>query len=319
MNNQVSITLSLFVLSAIAAIAISPTAGNVEYGEDPRQFIDFYQAESDTPTPVIVYIHGGAWTGGSAGGITRTNVFGDDNKQGEGIQKILRQGISVASVEYRFLTQARREGVTPPVQWPLEDAARSIQFIRSQATEWNLDPTRLGGTGSSAGGCSVLWLAMHADMADPSSRDPVARQSTRLSCAGVLNAQSSLDLKQLHDWFETPRYGAHAFGFLKKEGNREISDMDAALEAREEILLWIRAFSPIEHATADDPPMFLAYLNPPQPAGDPQRDSVHGAAHGIQLKAKLDTLGVEFYIAYPGSENPTFTDHIAFLIDKLQE
>ena len=35
---------------------------------------------------------------------------------------------------------------------PLEDAARALQFVRSKATEWNLDKTRIGATGGSAGG-----------------------------------------------------------------------------------------------------------------------------------------------------------------------
>jgi len=38
-----------------------------------------------------------------------------------------------------------------------------------------------------------MWLAFHDDLADPKSDDPVARQSTRLTCIAVLNGQSSYD------------------------------------------------------------------------------------------------------------------------------
>src|ERR671928_164208 len=88
-----------------------------------------------------------------------------------------------------------RQGVRcilPPVKAPLEDAARAIQTLRSKAKEWNLDKTRVGATGGSAGACSSLWLAFHDDMADPKSSDPVARESTRLTCVAVSGAQTTL-------------------------------------------------------------------------------------------------------------------------------
>ena len=95
---------------------------------------------------------------------------------------------------------------------PLEDAARALQFVRSKAAEWNLDKPRIGATGGSAGACTSLWLAFHDDMADPTSKDPVARESTRLFCAAVNGAQVSLDPQELRQWMPNYRYGAHAFG-----------------------------------------------------------------------------------------------------------
>ena len=41
-----------------------PTYADVPYGDHPRQRIDFYQAESTTPTPLVVFLHGGSWTYG---------------------------------------------------------------------------------------------------------------------------------------------------------------------------------------------------------------------------------------------------------------
>ena len=79
------------------------------------------------------------------------------------------------------------------MKWPLEDAARAVQFLRSKAGEWNIDKTRIAATGGSAGACSSLWLAFHDDMAKPDSPDPVARESTRLTAAAVNGAQTSLD------------------------------------------------------------------------------------------------------------------------------
>ena len=43
------------------APALAPTKANVPYGTHERQVLDFYQAKSDSPTPVVFYIHGGGW------------------------------------------------------------------------------------------------------------------------------------------------------------------------------------------------------------------------------------------------------------------
>ena len=108
------------------------------------------------------------------------------------------------AINYRFVTEADEKGVQPPVKWPIEDAARAVQFVRSKAKEWNLDKARIGATGGSAGGCSSLWLLYHDDLADPKSADPVARESTRLFCAGVNGAQTTLDPKVLRDTSDNP-------------------------------------------------------------------------------------------------------------------
>src|SRR5688572_33129619 len=44
--------------------AIAPTHANVSYGKNARNVLDFWQAKSDKPTPVVICIHGGSWIGG---------------------------------------------------------------------------------------------------------------------------------------------------------------------------------------------------------------------------------------------------------------
>src|SRR5438876_2507634 len=155
---------------------------NVPYGIHPRQVLDFYQAKSAKPTPVVFYIHGGGWRNG-------------DKKMNP--KPFLDKRISVAAINYRFVQHGVEANVVPPVKAPLEDAARALQFVRSKASEWNIDKKRVGATGGSAGACSSLWLAFHDDMANPKSDDPVARESTRLYCAGVDGAQVTLDPKEV--------------------------------------------------------------------------------------------------------------------------
>lgn len=151
-----------------------PTAFDVSYGPHYKQVLHFWKAESDTPTPVVFYIHGGAW-------MNMHRMFGLPPL----LTKMLDAGISVVSVEYRFIHEATQDGLKPPVKGPLHDAARALQLVRSKAVEWNIDKERIGASGGSAGACSSLWLAFNPDMADPESDDPVARESTRLWCAAV--------------------------------------------------------------------------------------------------------------------------------------
>jgi acetyl esterase/lipase len=279
-----------------------PTQADVAYGAHPKQVLDFYKADSPAPTPLVFHIHGGGWMGGS--------------KSPFNAEGYLKAGISAVSVEYRFVSEAQAAGVKPPVQWPLHDAARALQFVRSKAGQWNLDKTRIGATGGSAGACSSLWLAFHDDMADPKSADPVARESTRLACAAVAGAQTTLDPLQMKQWTPNSRYGGHAFGFTGDPA-KGVSQFQQFLEGREKVLPWIKEYSPYESATADDPPILLTFGAPPA-LGQDQKDPTHSANFGVKLQEKLRGLGVECHLVYPGAPDVKYRDIPEFLIAKLK-
>jgi acetyl esterase/lipase len=278
-----------------------PTVADFAYGTHPRQVLDFWQAKSDKPTPVVLYIHGGGWQNGDKSGFKAASA-----------KQYLDAGISVAAINYRYVKQAVELKIEPPVKAPLEDAARALQTIRSKAGEWNIDKKRIGATGGSAGGCSSLWLAFHDDLADPKSTDPIARESTRLYCAAVNGAQTSLDPKELREWMPNYSYGAHAFG---QPG------FQALYDNREKMLKWIKEYSPIEHVSKDDPPIFMEY--PSQTVapvvGENQKDPTHSAVLGIKLAEKCKAAGVEVILVYPGQTNPQYKNSAAFLIDRLKK
>jgi len=69
-------------------------------------------------------------------------------------------GISVVAITYRLSDTA-----LAPAQF--HDSARAVQFIRSRAKDWNLDPKPIAATGGSAGAGLSLWLGFHDDLADP--------------------------------------------------------------------------------------------------------------------------------------------------------
>lgn len=284
--------------------AIKPTMANVAYGSHSQQVLDFYKAKSASPAPLMFFIHGGGWNRG-----TKDRVVG--------LKECLAAGISVVSVEYRMVPEAQKAGIKPPVKWPLEDAARALQFVRSKAAEWKIDKTRIGACGGSAGACSSLWLAFHNDMADLKSADPIARESTRLYCAAVLVAQTTLDPKQMKEWTPNSRYGGHAFGFT---GNKEknLSQFDEFLANRDTIIPWIKEYSPYELVSADDPPIYLIYDAPPA-LGKDQKDPTHTANFGVKLQEKIKSIGGDCQLVYPGAPDVTYKSAAEYLIAVLKK
>ncbi len=266
---------------------------NVSYGPHSRNVLDFYPAKSDTPTPVVLYIHGGGWSGGDK----KTNP-----------KAFLNRGISVIAINYRYVQNGVKDQVEPPVKAPLGDAARALQFIRSKAAEWNLDKTKIGATGGSAGACTSLWLAFHDDLADPKSEDPIARESTRLTCAAVNGAQVSLDPKELREWMPNYRYGAHAFG---------LKNFQILIDNREKVLPWIHEYSPIEHVSKGDPPIALFYRGEVPVVGASPKDPTHSGIMGVKLAERLEATGVDVVLVHPGIEKPKYKNSTEYLIDRL--
>ena len=154
--------------------------------------------------------------------------------------------------------------------------------------------------GGSAGACTSLWLALHDDLADPSSADPIARESTKPAFIAITAPQTSLDPQQTRSWIPNMAYGGHAFGY-KKEGRSRAEEFQMALEARTKILPWIREYSPYEHASAGDPPIYMDYPNQKEPVvvGTEQKDPTHSAILGLKMAERLNAVGVEVHLNYP--------------------
>jgi acetyl esterase len=247
-----------------------PDAANVRYGPHERNVLDLWKAKakSDRPTPLVIFIHGGGFRGG------------DKSNLDPGVlDRCLEAGISVASINYRLSSQAAYPA-------PMLDGARAVQFLRSRAGEYSLDPKRFAATGGSAGAGISLWIGFHDDLADPASDDPVARESTRLSCMAVFGAQSTYDPRVI----KTIIGGrAHEHTALKPFYGLT----DAELDSERAHKMYEDA-SPINHVSADDPPAILFYNEPkgPLPPDAKPGQGIHHPNFGVLLKEKLDPLGI---------------------------
>lgn len=298
-------------LKSDVAHALLPSHADVPYGPHFRQTLDLWLAKSTTPAPVVVYIHGGGWNAGDK----------SDIHQHLDVKRLLDAGISVASVNYRFIRDAQAESVHPPVEWPLHDTARALQLLRSRAGEWGLDAQRIGATGVSAGGCAALWLGLHDDLAKQDGKDPVARESTRLSAVAVKAPQTTLDPQLMLEWMPGSNYGGHAFG-LQKPGMSRPEAFPPFLEARASLLPLIQEYSPLHHLGSGDPPLLLYYPRQndigPVKKGATQSDPTHSALFGALMEEPAKAAGVSLQLLYPGGPKTEDDSIEAFLIRHLK-
>ena len=287
----------------------SPTHANVKYGDHERNVFDIWLAESDKPTPLAIYIHGGGFRAGSKEKLSQ-----------DVLKQLLKAGISVASINYRYLS------IDTPLPTSHHDARRALQFMRSKSKEWNLDKSRVAAFGGSAGAQICMWLAFSDDMAKPKSKDRIERESTRLTCVATTGGQTTLDVNFWQDKIATllgPKTDAGSLfpslGNIKDPQKARIARWGATtVQEANEIASRHSALSIV---SKDDPPIFMSYGMPPTAKPPTNKTRVRGwLVHhvnlGIALKKKTDALELEAHLKYPGAELK-YPSQIEFLVDKL--
>jgi hypothetical protein len=178
-----------------------------------------------------------------------------------------------------------------------------------RAKEWKIDPDLVASTGSSAGAGTSMWLAFHDDLANPTSGDPVLRQSTRLTVIAVDNSQSSYDPRFAERiGIPRPNFERHPF-FLPFYGIRsgEINTSSAYKRYEEA--------APVTYLTADDPPAYLSYNRADEPcdANSDVQLVVHHPRLGIALKERMDKLGIECVLRYVGQSGSPSMEPLEFI------
>lgn len=83
------------------------------------------------------------------------------------------QGVTAFVLTYRLTPFGYRH----PAQ--LQDAQRAIRWVRAHATDYGIDPHRIGMIGFSAGGQLTAMAETLFDAGDPKAMDPVDRESSR--------------------------------------------------------------------------------------------------------------------------------------------
>jgi acetyl esterase/lipase len=152
--------------------APAATEANVAYATtSAAQVLDMWlPADTTGPTPLVVYVHGGAFKGG------------DKAMVGAKVQPLLDAGYAVASLNYRLSGEA-----TFPAG--AQDVKAAVRWLRANAATYNLDPDRFAAWGESAGGNLVALLGTSGE------------QTTVLDDAGLGNADTSSAVQAVVDWY----------------------------------------------------------------------------------------------------------------------
>ncbi|QEG21331.1 alpha/beta hydrolase [Mariniblastus fucicola] len=132
-------------------------------GEDYELKCDIYQPKSDEPRPVMLAIHGGAWTTGTKFAMYRHARI------------LANRGYVVMAINYRL---------APKHKWPaqIHDCKHAVRWIREHAKEYNADPDRVYAFGYSAGAhlASLLATTDKDDGLEGEVQQPYAKHSSRV-------------------------------------------------------------------------------------------------------------------------------------------
>jgi acetyl esterase/lipase len=119
---------------------------DLDYAPDsPAQRLDLHVPAGTSPSPLVIYIHGGRWRDG------------DKSEAERGVRaELLKAGYAVASVNYRLTAEAK---------WPAaaQDAKAAVRWLRANAGQYNIDPRRFAVLGSSSGGYLAAAVALTGD------------------------------------------------------------------------------------------------------------------------------------------------------------
>jgi acetyl esterase/lipase len=190
-------------------------------GGHERNRLDLYLPEKSAGRlPVIVWIHGGAWLGGS--------------KEDCPAVALVAKGYAAASINYRL----SQHGVFPA---QIEDCKAAIRWLRANAAKYHLDPDHIGVWGASAGGHLVALLGTTGDKTDWDRAGGNTDQSSRVQC--------------VVDWF-----GPADLTVLGQHGDKPDSPIARLLGGRlAEVKEKARVASPVTYVTKDAAPFLIMH------------------------------------------------------------
>jgi acetyl esterase/lipase len=247
MKNRLCLTLALILTGWLATAAIAQAADAFSRQEDViygRKYgtaltMDVFTPAQANQAAVIVCISGG-W------------VSSHDNINPLFASELLKAGFTVFAVVH---------GSQPKFTIPecVADIHRAVRYIRTNASDFHVDPNRIGITGASAGGHLSLMLGCACAEGNPASKDKVDRASSRVQAVACffpptdfLNygkpGVKSLGLEEGHK-FKAP------FDFREQDPATKLF-MPVDLETREKIC---KEMSPIYHVTKDDAPTLILH------------------------------------------------------------
>lgn len=176
--------------------------------------LEIYVPKEPGVYPGILLIHGGGW---------QARQIENDRPLAE---RLAAKGYVVTQVPYRLSTEARYPAA-------LHDCKAAVRFMRAHASEYKIDPARIGVIGGSAGGHLSALMGMTGDMKNQEGDGGNAGQSTAIKACIVM--AGGMDLVKSNE---------------PKNGEGPIKFLGPIAENR---ALYVEA-SPITHVSKNSPP-----------------------------------------------------------------
>ena len=203
---------------------------NIEYAKVDSQSLqlDLYQPQGmNKPAPVLLWLHGGAFTGG------------DKANAGKYAPMFARDGIEVAAVNYRLAPGARY-----PSQ--MMDVKGAIRFLRANAARYHIDPNHIGVLGTSAGGSLACQVAVRCGEKD--FEGTVGGNLDYSSCV-----QAAVDCFGSFSYENMMKVG------FNKSRSRHLEELLGVPEGSPEFNAKIKEMAPEFHLDKNDPPFLILH------------------------------------------------------------
>lgn len=232
-------------------------------GGHERQKLDLYVPEAARePLPLIIWIHGGAWSAGDKSGCPPLR------------QGYAERGYAVASVNYRLSQHA-----TFPAQ--IEDCKAAVRWLRAHAREYNLNPDRFGVWGSSAGGHLVALLGTTGDVKElemGAQRDV----SSRVQC--VMDDYGPTEFTKMDAHRHASATMVHSVA--NSPESRLIGGLitDPAHAAK------VARANPITYVTKDDPPFLIVHGDADPTVPHHQSELLYEALKAAGVRVRFNTV-----------------------------
>ncbi len=275
---------------------------DVTYGDNERNILDIWLAKSENETPLLIFIHGGGFVGGNKESAYRKNNI-------KRFLKLLENNISFATINYRFMNND--DGILSS----LNDAKMALQFLRYNNKKFNINKTKIGLMGSSAGATSSLWIGFSDDMSDKNSDDPILRESTRVSCLVGVAAAHSMNLGRWRDMIGLDQDYLDEISRKYTKGAGLDVDVWEKKTYDEEYLDKIDFFKKMD---SNDPPFFIVNFGKNKKPKN-IADFHHNPMHAKLLKQRGDEMNINnvVYALGIGIVDKSNMSMIQFIIQNL--
>ncbi len=214
-------------------------------------------------SPAFVCIHGGGWM----------NLSKSEGRSVEICTTLAKAGYVAVSIDYRM----------GPGSWPtnLFDCKNAVRFLRSHATEYQLDPDRIAVGGGSAGGHlaqMVGFTAGNPELEPVGAATPYPGVSSAVRAVVDMYGPSSV-------WITEKTHANQ----LPAERQAKLAERLAVFGAPDGTAEVLRVASPITHITKKSPPVLILHgVNDPNVELDQSRD----------LAAALKKQGIEHELVF---------------------